>query len=745
MTKPVIVPILTLAMLAACGGGSETAAPGTVAGLQGPEQVSIVESSTGSAATLRLPRGVRGLAGSDYETDRTRFWVRDTSMTALDTVNMILSFLHQTRYWEQTNAGPYMALVENTTRGEGGGERGQTGPEYEEWVIDSTRESNSAPQIVKFWIASEDREQAATIYGKLTVEEEPAEGQPLGKFQMSFKSLPEGTPAASTATMFEGYLRTVDRTDGQSELEFWMGHGDPEGTVAVGQYAQRERAHVVGDMTAGTGRAYTERRYVENHGGSSWSEAGEFQIQFDADYVARRDQVANDLAVLDRHNFDTTVFRYGVYDAATEARVEQLSGFPVQTEAGANGWAGFHGVWFPNDVTLVDGMTLYRRTWGSEITTPYTLVKVPGRLEKRSRASITLADLQNEDLETFDPSAGGEVRVRFTGSDFVRVATRNGGEWQPESNPVSIASSFSTGQWLHYWSQARGSVEFAWPATLNGAAPAYVWTSTPVTADSAELAGGDLTLHGYFQMLKADISSTEANFQNGDSPYLPNAVSVSSGNQAYVFDKETLMLQLGGLNVNFAQGVTVESGPAQWGLNCGPLFASPLSSFGDMQNQTVSYEWRIGQNQWNQLLALKDTENDFVAFSPPTRFAYVHSEVGSPYDGRTFHLEWDGMNLQGIPHEQNSEDGRWYPLFNIPSGTTVNAGGTSYLVKQLEGEQSMQEVGDPNAVYTARGFDLSTSLSAPTSAPYQDPAVGERPTVTGAPVYVGGVAQNGGS
>ena len=100
----------TAALLAACGGGGGDST-GSVQGLQAPEQVAIVESSTGSSS-LRLPAGLRGITGSDYETDRTRFWVRDDSMQALDTVNMILSSLQQTNYWEQTNAGAYRALVE---------------------------------------------------------------------------------------------------------------------------------------------------------------------------------------------------------------------------------------------------------------------------------------------------------------------------------------------------------------------------------------------------------------------------------------------------------------------------------------------------------------------------------------------------------------------------------------------------------------------------------------------------------
>ena len=45
---------------------------------------------------------------------------------------------------------------------------------------------------------------------------------------------------------------------------------------------------------------------------------------------------------------------------------------------------------------------------------------------------------------------------------------------------------------------------------------------------------------------------------------------------------------------------------------------------------------------------------------------------------------------------------------------------------------------------TAQGFDLNNNLSAPTSAPWTDPAIGTMPTITAAPLYVGGVLQTDG-
>jgi hypothetical protein len=728
-------------VFAACGGGSGGGTSGQIQGLQGPQQVTVIAAGGSSAMNVRLPRRVRGIAGSDYSTDRTNFWVRDNSMDALDTVNMILSFLYQTHYWEETNQGPYRALVENTND-RGSGERGGSAKVYAEWVIDSKRADNNSPQIVKFWISERDGGEETTIYGKLTVQAEPTDEQPLGRFALFFRGLPAEAPHTSTDTTFEGYLRTVTRNDGQSEVEFYNGHGDPATTPPVGERAMLERAHVVGDFTAGTGRAFTEVHHVENQGGSVHQERGAYQIQFDADYLARRETVGDELEVLDRHDFTTRVHRYGVYTAANEARATRTSGFPVETQTGAYGWAGYHGIWFPPEVTLTHGMTLLRRSYSNNTTTPYTLVRVPGRLEKRTRTTITFGDLRNEELQYFSPTAGGEVKVRYTGSDFVRFAHRDNGEWMADQPPVSIAENFTTGQWLHFWSPTRGNVQVVWPATLSNSVPAAVWTSTAIHSGSPEVAEGNLTLFGYSRMLRGNLTQDQANFMEGHSPYFPDATSPSEGNHTYVFDRTTMMLRLGELNVNFANGVVPSQGPAQWGLDCGPLFATPLESFEDIQNRNTTYNWTIGTNPWNQLLALKNANQEVVSFAPPLRFQYVHDEPGSPYDGRTFFLEWDGSNLNGLPYEQ-SEQG-WLPRINVPSGTTLSADSVEYLVKQLEGEQRMAAVDDPESIMTEHGFDLSTTLSAPTAAPYQNPAIGARPVLTTPPKYVGGVPATAG-
>jgi len=738
-----IPPSILLIALASCGGGSSS---GAVQGLQAPEQVTIVDAAGGSTSTLLLNNNLLPLAGSDYETDPTRFWIEDNSMQALDTVNMILNSLQQTRYWEQTNLGAYRALIADENRGGGEG-RGNNGTEYEEWIVNSTRADNSAPQVVSFWIEQDETMGDPTpsiIYGRLTVTAEPSADQPLGQFTLFFKNLPLSEAATSTNTGFEGYLRTVARNDSQSELEFYMSHGDVDGTPALNEYAMRDRVHVIGNPGSDSGRAYTESVFKMNNG-SVFTEEGEFQIEFNANYLARRDVTnANTLSVLDRNDYNTRVYRYGLYDATTEERIEQLSGFPVEDENGENGWAGYYGIWFPEGTTLSNGQTIYRRSFETNTTTPYTLFVAPGRLEKRTRSSLTWGDIIDEVMEYFDPTSGEDLQVMWTGQDFVKVGTRSGNSYTEISPPVSIASSFSTGQWVSCWSSARGQVEFTWPAVPGNNEAAYVWQNTTINADSAELAAGDLTLYGYFNMLRANITQNQANFISSETPYLADASGVSTGNTVYTFEKSSLILKIGNDPVNLAGGVTITQGPGMFGLNCGPLFDTALTTFGDIGQRDTTYQWYIGSNSWNQLRTLKDSSDNFVQFDPPLVMTYTHNETASPYDGRSFFLEWDGQWLGGIPHEQDTNTNNYYPVFNIPTGTTLAVGQNSYKIKQLEGEQTMVAVGNPSAVYAAQGFDIDgTPITAPTGTPYEDPAIGERPVVTDAPKYVGGVDQTG--
>ncbi len=535
----------------------------------------------------------------------------------------------------------------------------------------------------------------------------------------------------------------MTRNDGQAEYAFFMSHGDVD-VPSSSDMAMRERCRVVGNKAAGTGRAFTEATRAGDFGGGAGVEvqSEQFHVQFNTTRLVRK-RVANstDFKAFDRQAFTTYVHRYGLYDV-DGARVNRMSGFPVDTADGKHGWVGFHGMWFPPDVNVVNGQALVRRSFepGQEPQT-YTAIVVPGRLEKHTKRAITLRDIIDEDFQTFDHVARVELLVKWTGSDFVKTAHRQGSNWNPIDPPVSIVSSYTAGQFVHLFAQHRGGIEFQWPSgALSNTTEAKTRVTDVITASSPELAGGDLAVLGYVRRLKAAISQPEANYASSQSPHFLDAINVMDVKN-YVFDKATLLLELDNVTVGLAPGVTVTQGPGLNGFECGPMVTSALNSLNELQQQNTTFVWMTGPNQWNQLRTVRDANNAVVNFDPPLSFEYTHVETGSPFDGRRFMLSWDGNHMGGIPYVESANH-RFYPQFNLATGTTLTADGATYRLKQLQGEQVMNQISDVNGVIAANGFDLTTNLLVPPAPSYVDPAIGARPVLNDvAPRFVGGVAQ----
>ena len=737
------LPMLALLGLAACGGSND----GTVSGLNVPQQVTLVEAQ-GNQGSLKLPSYLKA---ADYDTDPAQFWVHDESMEPLDTVNMILCMLSQTGYDDPDvlNAGPYLCLVGCDDRGDApksGGREGQA-MDLEEWVVESTRASAADPHVVKFWVKTEgnvpgtNNSPPAIIYGRLTITQSPTDTLPYGRFTLQFKQLLATALHNSTATLFQGTLATVPRQDGQAEFVFFNSFGDVTSTPPPNTGSYRSRTRLVGSADGGSGRAYSESWSKYHNGTSVQSTRNEYFLQFNANYLARkRVGTSNTTQVLDRNNFSTTVFRYGVYDAQSGARIKRLSGFGVDTAGGRHGWAGYHGLWFPDDVTITNGQTLYRRSFNSSTPVTYSAVVADGRLEKMTRSSSTLGNIKNETLESH--SGPNRLQIRWNGTVFEKTATWNDNSrsWTPHTPPIT--HNYSAGNWVNLWSQARGQIEFRYPSTApNDATVVKITKNSPVLGNAPELSGGSLTLYGYFQQLRAGITQNQANYANNETPYFPDATAVNSGNQTYAFDATTMLLKLASTPVTLANGVTVTSGPGFNGFWTGPLYTTPLTNLNDAATRTTAYTWSTGTNAWNKLRTIKDAQNNWVNFDPPLALSYTHNEPSNTaFHGKAFGLEWEGSDLHGIPYVEDSS-GRWYPAFNIPSGTVVTDGNRSYKIKQLEGEQKMNVMPNPSAIITQEGFDLNTTLTPPNDA-YSDPNIGAVPSVTTPPRFVNGVKQS---
>lgn len=750
--------------LGACSGsGSSGGASST---LSVPSQMTIVAASDVDTGSFRItPDGARsgsGVArvtgGTDYDDDVSRIWVHDDSMEPLDTINMILCMLDQTGYDDATvlNTGPYRVLVNEArceSRGaDPNGEGGQsTAIGYQEWTIDSTRASDSSPQIVKFWIDwDEDRGPGgqsvqARLYGKLTILSSPTTSAPYGEFTLHFKLLARSASHTSTDTLFRGTLSTVDRDDDLAEYSFYMVDG-VETTPDVGEWARLVRARVVTGADGTSGKAFSSTHESFNEGSGVQSRELDYHLTFNEDYLARKTVDGSEVVeVFDRNDFTTRAWRYGVYEAESRDRVTLQSGFSVNTTDGRHGYVGYHGLWFPPDVDIETGTELVRRSYDGGSSESYTAFVAPGRLERHVRTSSTLGNLGGEVLRTWDNSAHTEIQVEWDGTDLLKTAVWSHEErsWTPVSPPTSLNDSYSPGQWLRFWSDARGDLELIWPSdgTPTDATTVSIWSRSVVNADSEELAEGNLQLWGYFQMPRSQVTQAQANYSGGQSPFFPDATSVGEG-KTYVFDRNTLTLKLSGSEVLFADGVDVSTGPSAGGIHCGPMLASALGSLDQWESQATTYRWQFGPNDWNQLRTVRNASDDFVQFDPPVEFSYTHDEPSNTrFHGRTFRLEYFGNgDLHGIPHFEDTDSNRWYPGFTIPSGTGLENSTGSYLVKILEAEQTMRAVADPEQVIAEEGLDIDTTLDPPTST-WQDPAIGSKPTVTTPPLFIDGVRQ----
>ena len=276
-------------------------------------------------------------------------------MQALDTVNMILnSSLQQTRYWEQTNLGAYIALVSEDdprwrrrTRQQRHGLRGvdrQLDPRRQQRRRSSSASGSSRKRR---WATRRLRSSTAS----LTVTAEPSTDQPLGQFTLYFKNL----AADRSLDQHEHQLRRLPAHD--------RAHRRPErsssSTCRTATSTARRRSTStpcgtactsIGDPTNGfAGRAYTESVFKMNNGiGLHRRRRIPDRVQRGLPRPPRRHQQQR----ARRCSTATTTTPASTATVSTtrhvtEERVEQMSGFPITDSQGANGWAGFYGIWFP--------------------------------------------------------------------------------------------------------------------------------------------------------------------------------------------------------------------------------------------------------------------------------------------------------------------------------------------------------------------------------------------------------------
>jgi hypothetical protein len=768
------------------------------AALKVAEKISVVDAKDGTAGQNSTGKSAGSVPpDSDYEQDETFSFVEENSVQSFDTMNEILCMMAQTKYGEMLNAGTYKALIDmnqckqerddaSSADGEDSQSSGSSMPDYEQWTVDSSRDSNGSPHIVKAWIhESADKgggegggEPAKLIYTKTEITEAASEANPYGIFTVNFEAYPisEGAAAVSKKRrgakagkdpMFKGYLRAERGPSGEVLLKFATESG------AGSEQEMSEKATLSRHESGGRGS--TRFRFASG----PWVEEGNYDIAFSDDYFLRSD--GTESVCFDRNNFDETAWRYGLYDSATGSRVSPRSGFPVTlTEGGKEyyGWVGYWGMWFPEELELESGTTVYKQNFGGEGNVPYQLFIAQGKLRKHTKKLLALEDVKNIPLDMWDDSEQKNYRTIWNGTEFEKVAvfSEENGMWAELEPPQTMDLGSLNYDTLFFWSNALGgNVRIKLDCTSSEAGPGQITfdcspndSSTVVLFEETVMYPGDSmpsSLACMSQCPNGANSATGSVFFDDSQLQFQNTAPASANYIAYTFDQDTMLLMHGATEII----QTVQNANSQWDIRSGPMFepteanlqqlacewdqsGSSTCGWQAWDNLDEYYSWETGPNDWNRFTALKNDSGEFEKFEPPLPVQYVHEQTDADaydykYNGTTFYLEYNGFgDLHGIPGRcvdmQTGEDTscgpetRWIPELTIPDGSEMQGDEASYLAKALEKEQRMRKV------ETSDCSSLSlVSYTLPSISDWVAPKIGSEPVVDGPPAVVGGVVQ----
>lgn len=777
-----------------------------VAGLPVANQVSVVDAkgpetpakavvkSVGGTSSLLKMVALSGLEGTDYDKDKTNVYVNEKSGEAFKTVNMILCMVDQTKYSDSAmvNHGYYKAMV-NSAQCQGNGSADNSGssaqsgtsasaaPSYDIWTVKSDRISETSNHTLTAYIHTDSgpQNEPMTIQAKMVISAGVSAENPLGIFTMNYRGTMDANPSV---TAMRGVLKT-QLVDGKVVIRF----AEIEGPAAA-PTRKILAAYTKDDFnSAGHGSAYMYENYGQQ------PNEGSIDFAYDAGNFRRVDPAKGKEICLDRTKFETSAWRYGLYDAVNLNRAALNGGFSINTQADGKGYYGYLGYYGlnlpPNATPLGDGSTVYKMSWdnGSKSVLPYTLSVKGGKLKKHTRSIITLDDIKNIPLEGNIPTPGGNngpgntmYRLSWDGNQLAILASaemsqmQNGPPvWTDQAPPTVIDSNkilpFSN---LGLYSQALGGQLNIQMDNCTLDQPGYpnlgVKCATPTGATSIVFYKESTvyptdtvpaTLACYDNCPQADSSGMNGSGQNMMTYQTYNT------RHDYAF---TDMLLMDGIN----PVVLATTPPGQsWGFNSGALFdpanISLLACDWD-NNQTCGwkawnaldefYTWETGPNSWNRFTAAKDPANNNlpVVFDAPKQVEYTHHQADATandfkYDGTRFFLQYSGFgDLQGIPGRCVNPDDpsvpvtdcsqpgmRWVPEFTIPADSTAKVNGADYLIKPLDVEQRMaKSIGGCTGLAVT---DMSGSF--PNMSDWVNPALPIEPVVTDPPRVIGGVVQ----
>lgn len=716
---------------------------------------------------------------TDYSNSPQKYHVWNEALRPIELVNSILCFTEQMKFNHFINQGPYLALVDESACFEDSGDDASTAqssgaantPTYTKIIIDSARASANDPLVVRAWMTDMSGE---AIKFKAVIAAGADEENPFGSFTFNYNFFPD---IDSTEANGGGEIKTVD-VSGKIGFTFYESENREEGSST-------KSASVVMSADRSSGVALTSTQDSSEFG----SQGGAYGLAFNTENVLMQEadsyanlpyQEDNDGSgserCLSRTAFDETVHRYDLFDATTGAQIEIKSGIAFKydsdndDETDSYGHVGYWGLWTEQEGALNSGDTVFSDDRTGSDPVAYTILKAPGRLIKNTVEQLALTESVGIDFNYWAPDAQEAgfqnwIVHYLTTDDGVetnglyKVAGNQQGEegWNqvPLMAPVMIElpqhgmlfmNSEQLGGNVKYV-QGDNFVTFFKQEFINGSE----------IGEGQLLAEGSITLHCVNRCPVGNLGAEQ--LAGWDTPYaasvdnIDNAISYSfsvAGDNAL-----TLVRTNNSESVAFSGEVTRESleeshSPHMWGVRSGAMVTADVLAqltnpwdFSDPEKVSVFYEWETGVNNWNQLVSLKDANNNIVTFDKPIQFKYTHNDINDrsgdagESDGKVLMLNYGGNGeLWGIPG-QHTENGRYQSAFAIADGTLMGADNL-YVIKAREIEGTMQEA-DVNAcdnlVLTEPEAPVPTSVTGNTD-------LGTMPVVTSSPAVIGGVVQD---
>lgn len=720
-------------------------------------------------------------ASGAYLTDPENSYVQDEALKSIQTVNMIMCFMGSLRPEQKVGSGAYLALVDKgKCHDKSGGESStSTGSnatvEYVKAIVNSSRASDTAPLVAKTWIEMKEEESGSQFiqdaYVLTTVNEGASSSNPNGNFSMEFSGYHRGTGA----NLMRGTLSASGSTISFYESGNYGG-GPYTTALNLSQSGSTSGSAVVRQVDNGTTTdvklAYNSTHFMRDLGDG-------IPLCFSR---AARDG-------------STSVWRYGVYKSDGSRLDLSSPGFTINYVAPAGrpdagvtywGYAGFHGISFPDFASLASGDTVTNPATGVN----YTFSKVGGKLTKLTRKTTTLGDLRGQPLRVWLPDSVGnnwtEVVLKWDASQGQLLKTEliqcsqtgcvnsaTTGSVAPGDLPVGLKS-------LDGWSDVvGGSFSIEVPSALAFSGSTNVSFRTREVVPPAQAAS--LTLKCVKECLAGGVALSNAVGNNGSgTPFLALNYGrqtsstwyqgpIATGSAvSYTFNASGMMIEAGSGTSVDASGMNNLSGRNEWGLHTRDLIVdSPAvkcdSSGGNsaathycldlIQKADVTYEWETGPNNWNQLSSLAPSGGSAITFSPPIKLVGTMSSVNSTLAagdsrlGSKVYFDYPGFgDLWGIPgscydsrdnssvvcgdpnHWANSLEERRYqryaPDYSLKKGAVVTSldGRTNYFVKPLDQEIRFRKV--------ATNVCTSAGLSLPTTAPTASASTAADPRTT---------------